>query len=171
MDPWYWPASQVGERVRQVVVSTVEDLGPDILALGPTTDPEDLETRAQQVRNTGRPAGNTSPQKAPQSTTAFKRDPRVVAWVRDQAAGRCDLCGESAPFLSRGEPFLEVHHVLPLAEEGPDVVENAVAVCPNCHRRLHHSDEGDLPTEILYERIDRLQKVHSTQAQLTRGVG
>jgi 5-methylcytosine-specific restriction endonuclease McrA len=30
------------------------------------------------------------------------------------------------------------HHVKQLAHGGEDTVENAIAVCPNCHRKAHH---------------------------------
>ncbi|WP_456386557.1 HNH endonuclease [Profundibacter sp.] len=55
------------------------------------------------------------------------------------ANGICEGCGNNAPFISKkdGTPFLEVHHVKPLAEEGDDTVENTLALCPNCHRKSH----------------------------------
>ncbi|MGH8437576.1 MAG: HNH endonuclease [Pseudomonas sp.] len=31
----------------------------------------------------------------------------------------------------------EVHHKVRLADGGLDTVENAIAVCPNCHRQAH----------------------------------
>lgn len=39
---------------------------------------------------------------------------------------------------ARGEPYLEVHHVLRLADDGPDDIFHVAAVCPNCHREAHH---------------------------------
>mgnify|MGYP003132111908 CR=1 len=36
------------------------------------------------------------------------------------------------------EPFLEIHHILPLANKGEDTLENAAALCPSCHREVHH---------------------------------
>ncbi len=70
----------------------------------------------------------------------FLRNPDVVAEVLDRARGYCEACHEKAPFLraSNGSPYLEVHHKITLAEGGEDTVENAVAVCPNCHRRAHY---------------------------------
>ena len=42
------------------------------------------------------------------------------------------------PFLKiNGARYLEVHHLKRLADGGSDTIENAVAVCPNCHRELH----------------------------------
>lgn len=73
-------------------------------------------------------------------TTAYLRNPDVVAEVLLRAAGVCELCGVKAPFLRRsdGTPYLEVHHRVRLADGGADTVQNAVAACPNCHRHEHY---------------------------------
>jgi 5-methylcytosine-specific restriction protein A len=72
----------------------------------------------------------------------FERDPRVKAWVLDEARGHCELCVGEAPFRDDdGFPLREVHHIKPLAEGGAHIVENAVALCPNCHRRCHHGQD------------------------------
>ncbi len=73
----------------------------------------------------------------------FIRNPDVIAEVLEHAAGKCEYCKSSAPFnrKSNGTPFLEVHHRLPLAEGGEDTVENAIALCPNCHREAHYGTE------------------------------
>lgn len=72
-------------------------------------------------------------------STAFVRNPDVVAEVLIRAKGTCACCKAHAPFLrkSTGEPYLEVHHTIPLAAGGEDTVENAEALCPNCHREKH----------------------------------
>jgi 5-methylcytosine-specific restriction protein A len=73
----------------------------------------------------------------------FDRDADVVAEVLARANGKCEGCGAIAPFTgkAKGEPYLEVHHIVPLAENGDDTVENAVALCPNCHRHRHFGRE------------------------------
>ncbi len=70
----------------------------------------------------------------------FRRNAAVVAEVLERAGGKCELCGDPAPFVSRhtGRPFLEVHHKVQLKDNGDDTVGNAIALCPNCHRQLHH---------------------------------
>lgn len=72
-------------------------------------------------------------------STAFVRNPDVVAEVLFRAEGQCEGCKKSAPFVSRatGDPYLEVHHITPLAQGGDDTVDNAWALCPNCHREKH----------------------------------
>jgi len=71
---------------------------------------------------------------------AFLRNADVIAEVLERARGFCEICEQPAPFVrtADGTPYLEVHHMLPLAYGGKDVVENAVATCPNCHRREHY---------------------------------
>lgn len=72
-------------------------------------------------------------------STAYIRNPDVVAEVLERAGGTCEGCKEVAPFNrnSNGTPYLEVHHKVRLSEGGDDTVENALALCPNCHRREH----------------------------------
>ncbi len=69
----------------------------------------------------------------------YNRSAAVVAQVLLRAGGICETCSAPAPFKRalNGEPFLEVHHKLQLAAGGEDTVENAIAVCPNCHRKHH----------------------------------
>jgi len=69
----------------------------------------------------------------------FKRNSDVVTEVLQRANGVCERCQKEAPFLRRKDntPYLEVHHTITLANGGEDTVENAVALCPNCHRKVH----------------------------------
>jgi HNH endonuclease len=72
-------------------------------------------------------------------TTAFRRNRYVIAAVLNRAEGKCEDCGKDAPFLRLPDrsPYLEVHHKVRLADNGEDSIENAVALCPNCHRKAH----------------------------------
>ena len=76
---------------------------------------------------------------------AFRRNPDVIVEVLHRAAGKCELCNASAPFqrLSDGSPYLEVHHKVTLAAGGDDTVDNAYALCPNCHRREHFGQPSE----------------------------
>jgi 5-methylcytosine-specific restriction protein A len=103
------------------------------------------------------PAGIQSPKSFTQVTVVIERDSNVRTWILRTAAGICELCGQPAPFLDAvGVPFLEVHHVIPLASSGPDTTTNAVALCPNCHRELHHGAERIMKLRNLYDQIPRL---------------
>ena len=70
--------------------------------------------------------------------TSFARDLYVSAYAKRRANGMCDLCRGKAPFASgNGKPYLECHHIDWLANRGPDAIINTVALCPNCHRKMH----------------------------------
>ena len=102
--------------------------------------PEELTRRLAQSSDT--------PARVAVSSFVFTRNADVVAMVLMQAKGNCHACGAAAPFLRRsdGTPYLEVHHRTPLAEGGKDNVANAVALCPNCHRKAHYAYPSVKPT-------------------------
>ncbi|MHC1722855.1 MAG: HNH endonuclease [Aminipila sp.] len=81
----------------------------------------------------------------------YERDETISAAVKKRADGKCDLCGIDAPFLDEyDQPFLEEHHVDWLMNGGADSIENAVALCPNCHRKIHiRNDETDVEKLLL----------------------
>ena len=93
------------------------------------------EARLERLKN-----ASPTPRKVTVTTTAFERNADVVAEALFRAEGVCGGCGEDAPFFRdrSGEPYLEVHHIVPLAKGGDDTVENAIALCPNCHRDQHY---------------------------------
>jgi 5-methylcytosine-specific restriction protein A len=71
-------------------------------------------------------------------TQQYQRNPWVAEYAKRRAAGQCELCNKPAPFSNKaGAPYLEVHHIEWLANGGADSIENTVALCPNCHRRMH----------------------------------
>lgn len=96
---------------------------------------QDAETRAKRLASAPK-----KPLKKLIQVWEFDRNPDVVAEVLHQAKGKCQRCGATAPFLrkSDGTPYLEVHHKVQLAFGGEDSVKNAIAVCPNCHRKAHY---------------------------------
>ncbi len=101
-----------------------------------------------------KPLGNRRPERRMSEADgyAFARDLDVVAWALQRAKGVCELCERPGPFLGKvGFAFLEVHHVLALADGGPDTVDNVAALCPNCHRACHLAMER----KTLAERLTR----------------
>lgn len=156
----YKPAQNVGANVIQSIKRAL-DAGSlsDPIDHEPTADETTLELRAknleQQTLQTP-PEGIARPKQAVSSGTSFVRDPEVRAWVRKQAKGICEGCDQPAPFEVEGRPFLEVHHIKHLAQQGSDRISNAVALCPNCHRRCHHSSDKVEFTLGLYAKVKRL---------------
>lgn len=105
------------------------------------------------------PLGVEKPKEIVSQTIQRERDPLVRDWVLRAANGICECCEQEAPFESSdGLPYLEVHHIHHLANDGSDTVSNAVALCPNCHRELHHGKHKDELVENLYACIPRLKR-------------
>lgn len=71
-------------------------------------------------------------------TTQHDRNPWVSELAQRRANGYCQLCNKPAPFTkANGRPYLETHHIVWLSEGGEDTLANTVALCPNCHRKMH----------------------------------
>ena len=71
-------------------------------------------------------------------STQLDRNPHISEYAKMRANGSCELCNKNAPFNdSNGIPFLETHHIKWLSQGGLDSIENTVALCPNCHRKMH----------------------------------
>lgn len=104
---------------------------------------EDSVTKAlldtSSVRQKRLQKANNKPKSKLTSTLTFLRNPDVIAEVLHRANGQCESCENKAPFLKKKDnsPYLEVHHIIRLADGGDDTVENAEALCPNCHREKH----------------------------------
>ena len=91
---------------------------------------EDVINKAKEVK--GKPGTRNV------VTETYNRNPYVVEYTKRRAKGICELCEEKAPFInSKGEPYLEVHHIVWLSNGGEDTIENTAALCPNCHRKMH----------------------------------
>lgn len=88
-----------------------------------------------------REIGADEPEKSAKSGQVFKRDREVRRQVLNRAAGSCELCGKSGFLMHSGAVYLETHHVIPLSEGGADRIQNVVALCPNDHRKAHHSKD------------------------------
>jgi 5-methylcytosine-specific restriction endonuclease McrA len=98
-------------------------------------DKQAIFARAKEA--TGKPASRES------TRSDFVRNPYVVAAAVLRASGRCEMPRCSTTLFERedGTLYLEVHHVVPLGEEGDDTLANAAAICPHCHRELHFGKE------------------------------
>jgi len=101
---------------------------------------------------------------APTSTSTSTRTHRersgdVVAYALARAGGICESCENRAPFISksRSDPYLEVHHIDRITDDGPDKPESVAAICPNCHREIHHGENGDEVNKRLNGIVLRLE--------------
>ena len=107
---------------------------------------EDLDKRVKEAekmtheeRLVALSKSNPIPKNIPIKTTTFARNALVIVEVLERANGNCEGCKKPAPFIRAKDnsPYLEVHHIIQLSDDGPDTVANAKALCPNCHRNRH----------------------------------
>ena len=168
------PLSHIGPAIQPKIERLVKEagfLGSSNVIQANTTlalEPKEADSRANELQKQWKESGDkvlpprgfmTADTFSAQSTQR-KRCAEVKAWVLLQADGVCEMCNSEAPFTKDGgEPYLEVHHVVQLANDVPDTTENAIAVCPNCHRALHFADNRQELVELLYQRVGRLSRL------------
>jgi hypothetical protein len=110
-----------------------------------------LEALLSEYAKRRRGRSDDKPRRSEASVHVFERDPYVRAISRKRANSRCQVpaCTSEQFTTSAGEPYCEVHHLVPLADGGEDTPENAVCVCPNHHRELHvGSRRNELTTRL-----------------------
>lgn len=72
----------------------------------------------------------------------YIRNQYIAEYIKRRAKGICQLCGQPAPFSDiNGAPYLEAHHIIWLSRGGTDSIDNTVALCPNCHMKMHIVDD------------------------------
>ncbi len=75
----------------------------------------------------------------------YKRDIKKSKKALKNSNFRCEYSISHESFVSgvTGKMYVEAHHLIPMSEQAKyenslDVVANIVALCPNCHRLIHH---------------------------------
>lgn len=89
------------------------------------------------------PTGSGAPDRAKRTLHVFQRDPAVRAHVVKRARGCCEYCGRQGFLLPNGNHYVEAHHIIALAKQGPDTLENVIALCPEHHREAHFGTEAE----------------------------
>lgn len=142
-------ASELGKSSSSVALRQLDDKSWYVHSY------EDSSGNALLVRAVRRPQASTNPEfvdqfsepDAPAQRKATvllgERSAAVRQAVLSRARGICELCGERGFITASGSIYLETHHVISLADEGPDHERNVVAICPRDHRRAHFSAERD----------------------------
>lgn len=131
----------------------------------PSSDVSDIEAAAAVARK-AKPASKEKlilnakkakgkPAKRIVSRNDFVRNPAVVMGAIARAGGKCEMPGCVCNLFLRDDdsPYLEVHHVQPLGEDGEDSLTNAAALCPHCHRILHFGKDRVALRDVLAAHI------------------
>jgi 5-methylcytosine-specific restriction protein A len=124
------------------------------------TDAEEFFTRGVEELRQLAYAAAAAPPSQPKDARRnyYQRSAIVKAYVLARAAGTCELCATTAPFQRiDGSPYLEPHHTRRVADGGPDHPRFVGALCPNCHREIHHGTRGGDLNGRLQETLARLE--------------
>ncbi len=83
----------------------------------------------------------------------FIRDPKVRTASLRRAGGQCEHCGEAGFTMTDGRIYLETHHIISLADGGPDHISNVIALCPNHHREAHYGSDAEKLKVVFTKRV------------------
>ncbi|HEX3857232.1 MAG TPA: HNH endonuclease [Verrucomicrobiae bacterium] len=108
------------------------------------------------------PIGSEVPGKAPTVGSRYQRDDKVRQFIIEQAKGVCEYCGELGFLLPDGNHYLEAHHIIALAKQGPDTIDNVIALCPSDHREAHYGERKVKLENEMIEIIKRRKNLHQS---------
>jgi 5-methylcytosine-specific restriction protein A len=101
-------------------------------------------------------------------SSGYRRNPNVAAEALNKANFKCEIARSHITFTSNAKNvlYVEAHHLIPISKQASfnaslDVTANVVALCPMCHRLLHHgktSAKKDYLNMLLAERTERLKE-------------
>lgn len=121
-------------------------------------------------------APQTVPPKSKSGTASkWKRDPSKAKEALVNAGFACEFNPIHETFESdvTGENFVEAHHLIPMNCQSDfkwslDVPGNIISLCPNCHRKIHHSkkDEKKRLIKDLYNNRKNILKVFGIEIAL-----
>jgi 5-methylcytosine-specific restriction enzyme A len=145
----------------------VFELSVDAPAVGvpdlhPVDRPAKLSSYWQQpmakLRDSAYAASTKIVPAAARKVSVHHRSEAVRVYVLRRAAGFCEGCDQPAPFKTpQGIPYLEPHHIRRRADAGPDHPRWVIALCPNCHTRVHYSADGIAYNIALSERVEEIE--------------
>lgn len=102
--------------------------------------------------------------------TRHNRDPQTAKKALINAHYKCEFNEEHQSFISgtTQRNYVEAHHLVPVSLTNTDefkfnldVIENLIALCPNCHRAIHYGDTAtkmELLIKFFNERHENLNK-------------
>ncbi len=124
----------------------------------PVKSLDELRVAAQTA---ARPVARTN---AREARRLFRERSKAVRdYVLARANGVCELTGKPAPFIGKnGCPYLEVHHVRRVADDGPDDPRWVAAICPTVHREIHFGQNGDALNHKLEKKLREIEPLQST---------
>jgi 5-methylcytosine-specific restriction protein A len=135
---WVFPLKSIESRLPALPLNRIAEAEEKKAKEAKKLSESELRARAAKNRSQGASRQVNS--------TYYERDLWISEYAKRRAVGVCQLCDQRAPFNNKaGDPYLETHHIQWLSQGGEDSIENTVALCPNCHRKMHTLN---LPADI-----------------------
>ncbi len=100
------------------------------------------------------------PIKQQTTTTTYSRDSSIIAFVHRRSGYKCEMptCEYVGFKKTNGGQYIETHHITPLFRGGDDSIDNAAALCPTCHRMMHHAHDHIKRATILRAVVKKANK-------------
>ncbi len=164
----YRPAKDKSGISRRAIIFHLvpleEGLEPDFPSHSAPTqlplDVQPLDELRKKAMASASGAEESSPKKA--KRLYFQRSEAIRLYVLKRAGGICEACQNPAPFHRKdGSPYLEPHHTRRRSDGGPDHPRWVGAVCPNCHREIHHGVKGEALNRGLQDRLGAIEHYKS----------
>ena len=151
------PARDADGAIRQAIVFHLRRI--EGIVERTEAAPAALDVDLQELRQRAlEAAGVRQPRVGGAPRTVYERSADVRNYVLARASGRCEGCEEEAPFRrADGTPYLEPHHLRRVSDGGPDHPGFVIALCPNCHRRVHAGADGDSYNKRLMSTMSRVE--------------
>lgn len=144
-----------GGNLRQAIVFDLRQLAAIVEK---DVDAPAFATDLSQLRELAFSAAAPSTAVGVAKRNVYQRSADVKAYVLARANGVCHGCGEPAPFQRKdGSPYLEPHHIRRASDGGPDDPRFVIALCPNCHRRVHAGADGPAFNDALLKLMAQIE--------------
>jgi len=147
------PLSEVAERIRVLIAHRRKTGLPDLDSKALAAANMDELRRAALL--------NARSDAAPKKGSAIYRirSRAIRRYVLCRANGHCEGCDAPAPFRRPdGSPYLEPHHTMRCADNGPDHPARVIALCPNCHGRVHYARDAKSFNGLLKKRLADIER-------------
>jgi|GEM_PF-3387459 len=111
---------------------------------------DEIEQRYEANRKNNETSSTTT------TIRVFKRNQDVVDIRKRRANYQCEVLGcTNKPFkTATNKWYCEVHHIIPLSEDGLDCPENTACLCPTHHKEIHYGKNADQLKEQLQQLRD-----------------
>lgn len=87
----------------------------------------------------------TKPEIVSKVMNVRQRNATLVKKLKKLYNGKCQITGKTYTFKKEdGEYYCELHHLIPLGEDGSDSYANAIIVSPLIHRMLHYAKVSEI---------------------------